>query len=71
MSELDQLKKRILDSGHIGLETAVIREDYEPAGDMMMKMLTKSGEFVQRKVPPGCWEQKWKMFSAENDPYSG
>jgi len=69
MMEVEHLKQRIIDSGHIGIETAIIRDDYAPAGDMMMRMLMDSGEFVQRKVPAHCWEQKWKIFSVEHDPY--
>ena len=69
MTELEQLKKRIIDSGHLGIETAIIRDDYEPAGDMMMKLLMDTGEFVQRKMPPNCWEQRWRIFHIENKPY--
>ena len=69
MSELDQLKKRILDSGKDGIETAIIRDDYEPAGDLMIRHLCESGEYVTRKVPPGMYGQKWKIFKAAMDPY--
>jgi len=69
MSEVEQLKKRIRDSGTSGVETAIIRDDYEPAGDMMIRQLMDSGEFVSRKVPPGVYDQKWKVFERGSEPY--
>ena len=69
MSELDQLKRRIDDSGMGGIETAIIREDYEPAGDLMIRELTAGGGYVTRKVPPGMYDQKWKIFKAGLAPY--
>ena len=69
MSEIDQLKKRIDDSGTRGVETAFIRDDYEPVGAMMINDLTASGEYVQRKVPPGMPDQKWKIFKKGTEPY--
>jgi len=69
MIEIDQLKKRIDDSGKGGIETARIRDDYEPVGDLMMHKLIESGEYVQRKVPPGCHDQEWLIFKKEFKPY--
>ena len=69
MSEIEQLKKRIDDSGIHGVETAHIRDDYAPAGDLMMRDLCVSGEYVQRKVPPFTSDQKWKIFKIEMKPY--
>jgi hypothetical protein len=69
MSELDQLRGRIDLSGRSGIETAQIRDDYEPAGDLMIRTLRDSGEYVTRKVPPGSWEQKWKIFKKGTEPY--
>ena len=59
MMEMEQLKKRINDSGVDGIETAHILDDYEPAGDMMIMNLTNSGEYVQRKTPAQRFDQKW------------
>jgi hypothetical protein len=69
VSELEQLKKRIDDAGDQGVETARIRDDYEPGGAMMIHKLTDSGEYVQRKVPPGTYDQKWKIFKKGVEPY--
>lgn len=68
MSELDQLKKRIDDSGLDGVETAHIRDDYEPVGQMMIQDICATGKYVQRKVPVGGFDQKWKVFAKENQP---
>jgi len=69
MSELEQLKKRIDDSGFVGVENVHIRDDYEPVGGAMLRTLTDSGEYVQRKVPPHSWDQKWKIFKKGYEPY--
>lgn len=69
MSELEQLKTRINDSANEGVETAHIREDYEPAGAMMISTLTNSGEYVQRKTPAHSFEQKWRIFKKGEEPY--
>jgi hypothetical protein len=63
MSELEQLKKRIDDSGPEGVKTAHIREDYEPAGDLMIHNLTESREYTSRRDPD------WKIFKAGMEPY--
>jgi len=69
MSELEQLKSRINDAGGEGIETAHIRDDYEPVGDLMIRTLSDSGEYVQRKTPPHSFEQKWRIFKKGNEPY--
>ena len=69
MSEIDQLKKRIDDSGMVGIETSIVRDDYEPAGDMMMRGLLDSGEYVQRETPAHSYDQKWRIFKKGNEPY--
>jgi hypothetical protein len=69
MSEVEQLKKRIDDSGLSGVETAHIRDDYEPVGAMMIHDICATGEYVQRKVPPGMYDQKWKVFKKGMEPY--
>ena len=69
MSEIEQLKKRIDDSGMDGIETSIVRDDYEPAGDMMMRGLLDSGEYVQRKTPAHSFDQKWRIFKSGNEPY--
>ena len=69
MSEVEQLKKRIDDSGCEGVETKHIRDDYEPVGAMMIHDICAGGDYVQRKVPPGGYDQKWKVFKRGNEPY--
>ena len=69
MGELQQLKERINNSGERGVETAHIRDDYEPAGDMMIRTLTNSGEYVQRKTPAQWYDQRWRIFKKGNEPY--
>jgi len=65
MSELDQLKKRINDSGDSGVETQIIREDYEPAGKLMIRSLLDSGEYETRQVRTGVYETHWKIFKVK------
>lgn len=69
MSEVQQLIKRIDESKFDGIPTAHIRDDYEPAGDMMMRDLCADDNYVQRKVPPHSFEQEWRIFNAEFKPY--
>ena len=73
MSELQILKERIERSGTDGIETAIVRDDYEPAGDMMIKGLVDSGEYTTRRVTPfgamGALGSKWKIFKAGLEPY--
>ena len=69
MNEIEQLKKRIDNSGTDGIETAFIRDDYEPVGDLMIRDLRESGKYVTRKVPPGMYDQKWKIFKKGKEPY--
>jgi hypothetical protein len=63
MSEIDQLKKRIDDSGPEGVLTAHIRDDYEPSGDLMIYQLTESGKYKTRRDPD------WRIYRAEMAPY--
>ena len=69
MSELEQLKKHINDSGTRGMETAHVREDYEPAGDIMMMLLLESGEYVQRRFPAYTSNSKWFIYKKGFEPY--
>lgn len=69
MSELELLQKRIDISGTNGIETAHIRDDYEPAGNLMIKSLSDSGEYVQRKSPPHSFDAKWRIVKKGNEPY--
>lgn len=69
MSELEQLKKRIDNSGAEGVLTAHIRDDYEPAGQMMINSLTESGEYAQRKTPMHSFDSKWRIFKKGNELY--
>jgi hypothetical protein len=69
MSEIDQLKARIDASGNEGIETAIVRDDYEPAGNLMMHSLMESGEYVQYKTPAHSFDAKWRIFKKGNEPY--
>jgi len=69
MGELEQLKERIDKSSFEGVETAIIRDDYEPAGDMMIHQLMESGEYVSRKTPMHSFDATWKVFKAGMEPY--
>lgn len=65
MSELERLKKRIDESGPEGILTKHVREDFEPAGDLMMRGLLDSGEYIQRKVAAGTFNYEWRIFNSE------
>ena len=69
MTEIEQLKNRINASGAVGVETSHIRDDYEPAGQMMINHLSESGEYVQRKTPAYDFNAKWRIFLKGNEPY--
>lgn len=69
MSEIEQLKKRIDDSCMEGIKTARVRDDYEPAGDMMMRNLCASGDYVQRKVLIHSFDAEWRIFNNNSKPY--
>ncbi len=70
MSELQQLKDRIEESGRDGVETAHVHDDYEPAGKMMIRGLINSGEFTTRRVMDGDGiGSRWKIFKAGLEPY--
>ncbi len=69
MSEIDTLKSRIEASGQDGIKTDIIRDDYEPAGDMMIKHLVDSGEFITQRTVDGVFESSWKIFMSDSSPY--
>ena len=69
MSEIEQLKKRIDDSGMEGIKTAIVRDDYEPAGDMMMRELCATGDYVQRRTPMHSFDSEWHIFNEDSKPY--
>lgn len=69
MTEIEQLKTRINGSGPVRIETAHIRDDYEPAGQMMINNLTNSGEYVQRKTPAHSFDSRWRIFKKGSEPY--
>lgn len=69
MNEFKQLKKRIDESKFKGVETAHIRDDYNPIGTVMLSLLTDSGEYVQRKILIHNYTRKWKIFKKEYKPY--
>ena len=67
MSEIDQLKQRIDNSGETGVFTAHIRDDYEPVGAEMIHDICANGEYVQRQIKIGS-DYKWKIFKEGNEP---
>ena len=69
MGELKQLKERIEKSAYNGIKTAFVRDDYAPAGDMMIAGLVDSGEFITRRVSTAFDESEWRIFSVEFKPY--
>jgi hypothetical protein len=70
VSEIEQLKQRIIDSAYDGVETAHIRDDYEPIGQGMISDLCTSGKFwTQREVGRfGVWDGPWKIWAIEFKP---
>lgn len=70
MSELNQLKERIKASAFDGLETSIIRDDYEPAGQMMISQLCESGDFVSHRSKGdfGLNDGPWKVWAVEFAP---
>lgn len=64
MSEIEQLKTRIDNAGPAGILTDHVRDDYEPAGDLMMRDLVASGEYVQRKDG-----YAWKIYKRGMEPH--
>lgn len=70
MSEIEQLKERIKKAAFDGLETSTIRNDYEPAGQMMINSLVDSGEFVSRRDQglDGLNSGSWKVWAVEFAP---
>jgi hypothetical protein len=69
MSELEQLKNRIDDAGKDGVLTEHVRDDYEPAGQMMIQGLCNTGQYIQSKgMGNGC-DQEWRIFKSEFAPY--
>ena len=69
MSEIEQLKNRIDESGPDGVLTEHIRDDYEPAGQMMIQGLCDNGQYVQRKGMGRGLDQKWRIFKSAFSPY--
>ena len=70
MSELDQLKQRIKESGPEGIATAIIKDDYEPVGEMMIRSLVDSGEFISRRHKPISSDlSQWKVWAKGFEPY--
>lgn len=62
MSEIEQLKQRINKAGPEGVLTERIRDDYEPAGQMMIRSLSESNEYVQRKGFGVGLDQNWRIY---------
>ena len=70
MSELDQLKRRIKKREYDGIATAIIKDDYEPAGQMMINALVDSGEFISRRdLPAYGVGGDWKVWAKGFEPY--
>ena len=69
MREIEQLKKRIINSKVEGVLTAEIREDYDPVGERMIQRLLASNEFVSRRTPAHSFDSKWRVFKKGMEPY--
>lgn len=70
--EIDALKERINNETVVGIETSVIRDDYEPAGDLMIQQLLDSGEYVSVRFDPSNGMNRngaWRVFKAEYAPF--
>ena len=69
MSEIEQLKDRIDKSAFDGLETSIIKDDYEPAGQMMITGLVDSGEYISHRDTRGIfYDEPWKVWNKEFSP---
>lgn len=70
MSEIDILKKRIIDSGYDGVETSQIRDDYSPVGQKIINQLCDSGDFWQQRSPSGLGLHTgpWKIWGIRFRP---
>jgi len=70
MSELEQLKRRIIKREYDGITTAIIKDGYEPAGQMMINALVDSGEFVSRRDNGQIGVAgPWKVWAKGFEPY--
>lgn len=85
MSEIEQLKQRIDQSLYDGIATSIIRDDYEPIGQMMINDLVQTGEYVTLRVKKHdhfsidlnthgdqCSvnvNTHWKIFNKRTTPY--
>jgi hypothetical protein len=67
VSELQQLKDRVNEANFSGLTTAIIKEDYEPAGQMMINQLVESGEYISRRDNFDVGSP-WKVWKKEFAP---
>ena len=70
MENVWSVKNRRKDSGYEGITTAIIKDDYEPVGQMMITRLVDSGEFVSRRDNPGIGVTGiWKVWARGFEPY--
>jgi hypothetical protein len=69
MSEVEQLKTRIDKSGPEGILTKFVRDDYEPAGGLMIRQLVESGDYVTRRAPMNSFDSEWRIFKSGFEPY--
>jgi len=69
MSEIQQLKDRIEKSGPNGIENAIVRDDYEPVGDLMLRQLLVTKDYIARKGDGRGTDQKWRIFKSGFEPY--
>jgi len=69
--EIKQLKKRIDESKTKGIPTAHIREDYNPAGDMMIARLITTQNYVTCRYSTGSsfCDATYRVFRKEYKPY--
>ena len=64
MNQRGELMELIEKSGTTGIPTDVIREEYEPAGDLIIKHLIESGHYVTKKVGT---DNEWTIFKVMID----
>jgi hypothetical protein len=68
MSDLATLKIRISKAGYEGIKTAQIRDDYEPIGDMLIRDLLASGDYLTMRVRTGVIDSAWFIFEKSHAP---
>jgi hypothetical protein len=69
MSDIEQLKTRINAAGENGIKTARVRDDYEPIGDLLIRDLVATGEYVTFRIKTDILKSEWFIFAKDKAPY--